>query len=1397
MSGVLGAVGKIAGVVSAVAMFIPGGQPIAAAAALVATAANIGAQITAVPPPRQGSVSQTTIGTDQDSPWIVGRTYYGGARVQLVGYGATLKKVKNPYLLAADVHSVGGPVDGLEAIYADLAPITVGGGAVAEANGYFNDHLWRSFQLGQQVEAAALPLRFAGAPGWAGDARLSGKAAIAYNALFDRDGEVFASGFSQMGAVWRGARCWNPVADSTYTGGAGASRWAAPGNTAAHDAARATWAFTRSPGLLALRYALGVYERDTRVAGSTYRKTFGAGIPLDGLIVEQFVHLHNVCVANSWNCDGVLFEPSSSKWDNLKRILAAGGAEPCWVGGRLGVRVNAPRIALDTITADDLADGEIVVGAMQGWEQRLNTIVPKYRSETHRWEYVATDPVQIATYLAEDGEEKREERQYDLVQDPTQVRQLAAYELLDRRELGEIELPCKPRLRRYGPGDLLTINLPDAGLVNQPAVVLRRTLDPATMGVTLVLRGETMTKHDFALGRTGTPPPTPALVATPSLDEIALERPVSWDTISDPAGTKPEDNATVGAPDGTNIGGRPVTDVLAAFDAAQAQQNHFETVTIPAVEKSVADAGVRITDARGRADAAYDRAGQAIDDADTVNRRVDQIIASGGGGSEGVDSVARAEILRVDETAIQRDAAVARSVETLSASYASGAGNLLGNTDFPTLDGWQLGHNGVGATLGLNVAGDYWRPIGENVLTLYQAGPATGGGYSEATSLPFAVTAGSFVQFYAFTAAHRCDAWVSLFFYDVSGNYVGYAGENTALRHNNGGRDPAEWERVGRIAFQVPAGVVAARMVVRKSDSFAGANDSHAWFWRPYVGAAREGQTSWNPYAAGSAKPVVIESNALIERKATVLAEADAALARETTAVEARLNNNIAASARDVTTAFTDADRALGSRTSVLEASASGPVAGSLNPNPSFSGWTDAGTTPDGWAYWNVIDKATRIVDPLNRGGYAVEHTPTNVNSGIVCGDIFVPKGWYVMEAIVRKTAGSWAGAGVTLSGQHGIDFNVIPDNAGVVGDAPDGVRAWSFLFQVRDDFIGPGVKNWHAMSNWTGFAGALVPKTLWWMHCALRPASQGEIEANKATNVLIPEVAARVKTTEDTLADLPNRYAAASRTTVLEAQINRQSASPMNDALVGVANSVNQAEDRVNARIETRATAIADEKAGAVSTTLQQLRTEYDGAYGQLQQVAGSVTGLDGRSEVYWRVTGTTNDGATSIELTKKDGSSPLFYIGANTLIDGALMVTGTITSRTIQNGAVTNYVTTTGGTYGFSQNTVRDTGTAALSVSGTGFVKIDVRLSTNYVDGESGMTAPNQWFLALYCEQGGQQRLVGSTTFREGPYISFWDVDVPSAGTATYIARVTLSVAQRNGTVFNTKINAVEYKK
>jgi hypothetical protein len=271
---------------------------------------------------------------------------------------------------------------------------------------------------------------------------------------------------------------------------------------------------------------LGAWHRDPRVVGSTYQKVAGIGLPIEGIVVEDFVQLANVCDANGWKVGGVIFEPTSgstsTRWQNLKDILAAGGAEPCFRGGRLGLRISAPRIAIDTITAADLADDEIVVCSGVGWEERLNTLIPKYRSRDHKWEYVAsTTPISIAAQVAIDGEVKRAERQYNLVQDKDQSAQLCAYELLDRRELGDIELVVKPRLRKYGPGDLLIVDLPEDGLAMQPCIILKRLPMPDRMAWKFTLRSETPEKHAFALGQTAVAPPIPALRSIAAFDGIA------------------------------------------------------------------------------------------------------------------------------------------------------------------------------------------------------------------------------------------------------------------------------------------------------------------------------------------------------------------------------------------------------------------------------------------------------------------------------------------------------------------------------------------------------------------------------------------------------------------------------------------------------------------------------------------------------------------------------------------------------------------------------------------------------------------------------------------------------------------------------------------------------------
>lgn len=509
--------GQISGIAATVLAFVPGAQPIAAAFAANAAIMSIGAQITAKKPSAQGSSTSITIGANMPSQMILGESYSGGSRVHLTAYG-TENDVPNAYLWAVDVYGVGGPYDALVATYGDFTAISFDGDGKAIGH-YSNDTLYRDYQLGETPESSALTPHWSGAPDWGSGYKLSGKAAIGYNARFPKDGKRFGSGFFQTGAVWRGIKLYDPRLDTTYPGGAGSQRWASPSDTAAFSAAKATWTYSRNPGLHGLRYALSTWERDETDTDAEYQKVFGIGLDFADIIVADFIELANVCDDNGWTCNGVIQEPGD-KWANLKSILQAGGAEPCFKGGKLGVRINAPRVALDTITRDDLADGELSIPGMLSYRDRLNTIIPKYRSPDHKWEYVATqEAIQVTDYVTQDGEEKSEERQYNLVTDPVQAAQLAAYDLVSGREAGPIELPLQPRLRRYGPGDLLTIDLPEAGLSGD-YLILQRSVDPATMIVNMTFVSEDPDKHEYALSQTGTMPPAITIEGPEAADDV-------------------------------------------------------------------------------------------------------------------------------------------------------------------------------------------------------------------------------------------------------------------------------------------------------------------------------------------------------------------------------------------------------------------------------------------------------------------------------------------------------------------------------------------------------------------------------------------------------------------------------------------------------------------------------------------------------------------------------------------------------------------------------------------------------------------------------------------------------------------------------------------------------------
>lgn len=482
---------------------------IASVAAVVSAVASFGAQALTKPPPARGSVTQVITDPNAPSPYVMGEGYFGGVLRHDTAYGPTLKKVPNPYRFMAIAYSVAGPI---QSISPRVDFDTIGS--------WYSGFLYTDTQLGTTPEASALSPQWAGAPNWGTDYKLSGVAAIGWSFLFDRDGKRYASGIPLLGAYGQWVKIYDPRLDSNQPGGSGSH--------VLGD--ESTYTYSDNPALHAAMYAYGRYQNGNGPlldgTPATGKRVMGVGLPPDGIDWVTVMAWANVCDTNDWGMFGVVYEggpnESQRRWANLKDICYAGGADPS-LTGVLSFRYSAPVVALDTITKDDLTDDDQSVMAMQAFRDRLNTVIPQYRSPDHRWEIVDAEPVVNSTFLTEDGEEKRDVWPFNFVKDKDQAAQLAAYRLFDTRELAPITLVCKPRLRAYRPGECLHVDLPELGL-DTDAIILNRTIDPVSMAVTLELMGETPAKHAYCLGQTGVAPPTPALGQTAQeRDELASE----------------------------------------------------------------------------------------------------------------------------------------------------------------------------------------------------------------------------------------------------------------------------------------------------------------------------------------------------------------------------------------------------------------------------------------------------------------------------------------------------------------------------------------------------------------------------------------------------------------------------------------------------------------------------------------------------------------------------------------------------------------------------------------------------------------------------------------------------------------------------------------------------------
>ncbi|MBZ9649991.1 phage tail protein [Sphingobium sp. 3R8] len=484
---------------------------VASVASVVSAAASIGAQLLQKKPGALGNVNSVTIGANSPVPCGLGRSFSPGTQLHDVGYGGKVGKTKNPYLSKVFVYSVSTAF-AIEQILMDWNAINMAGNS---ALGYYNSWLYIDQQLGLRPEPTALAGPWGSMPDWSPAHKLSNYAAAMWSYRFDRDNKRWANGVPVHGVVGKWSKVYDWRQDDTFPGGAGSHRWASED----------TFEYDPNVALNAVTYARGRYNTGV----STGIRMAGGGYGYDDIDWPAWTAFANVCDANGWEVNGFVYDgPGLSIWDNLKRICAAGAAIPVISGGLLSVRFQSPKVALDTVTPDDFADGERVAPGMRTWRDRINTMVPKYRSEANKWEYVQSAAISFESYITLDGEPKEEEYLCELVTDKDQAAQLTAYELFNRRELTGWTYPLKPRLWEYKLGEALHVIDPDNG-VDHLCVIAAIDRDVARGVVTLTFETEATAKHALALTMTGTAPPPPTLAPPGAGDGIAWDGEITAD----------------------------------------------------------------------------------------------------------------------------------------------------------------------------------------------------------------------------------------------------------------------------------------------------------------------------------------------------------------------------------------------------------------------------------------------------------------------------------------------------------------------------------------------------------------------------------------------------------------------------------------------------------------------------------------------------------------------------------------------------------------------------------------------------------------------------------------------------------------------------------------------------
>jgi len=792
---------------------------------------------------------------------------------------------------------------------------------------------------------------------------------------------------------------------------------------------------------------------------------------------------------------------------------------------------------------------------------------------------------------------------------------------------------------------------------------------------------------------------------------------------------------------------------------------------VPRIDRALTDAGQRITDARDEIDAERRR---AVGAEERLDERITNVAADAGYD----DTAVRAEVSRVDRARADGDRALGEQIDAVQSSYRRVVSSDLPvnmidpqrwtsdeNSDTPApmaATDPRFTANGEGVAIFLTGAGE-----SAVIATMASFKPTPGHTYRATWKVrrwysgsPEArLGAGFVVRGVDGSRSYPSSDYGSSQVRDAPDHYSELVAEWTAGDGHSWARPRIHINRtsVAGARFMVAGAILEDLSDLRAVD--ARVTREAATLARADKAIADRQDIVEAQLSGTSDSGLRQQVNAQIEDRATTIADAKAgAVAERVGRLETRVDGvpaAINARAEQAERTAATATQGVAGRTSVLEVTAASGK-GAENANPDFSAWPDGQALPTGWAPWGASGPCTRAVASLGGGGWAADRIPSDIDAGMAnSAGVYLTGGWYIFRAKVWKLRASWNGAGVTWGGLYNIDFMSDPDLAGKVGDTDTGgVREWAKPVYIEPAHGGE-YRGWHAMDNWSAFGRGFSDKTLRWFMCRVDRASQAEIDGFKAGQALNGPggALARLTSSEATLADLPNRYAAASRAAALEAQVNGEAGS------------------RLLARADERATAVADQKAGAVVGTVNQLRAEYNGTVGEVNRQGGVIVDLSGRTRSYLGVSVVAGQSIAEATIYADGAAGSLMRLRAdNIIMDANVLVLGSLTTDRVAQNAITG--TTVGS--GFSADVYAggavDVSPGVTIVSSGGLLKVDV-MSDGLRTGGTGRMS-----VQLFADISGQGRVYLSRNVYFSPLttaapVSFYHVlNVPAGTTVTF---------------------------